>query len=763
MAGYKVVGKRVPRTDSVPKATGAARFTADISLPRMLYGKILRSPHPHARILSIDTSRAERLPGVRAVVTAADTMKRKYGLFANTRDQHFLAAEKVRYVGDEVAAVAAVDEDIAEEALELIRVEYELLPAVFDPQEAMGEDAPRLHDGVENNVGWALKLTEGNPEEAFGRCAHVIEDRFFSEKISHVPMEPYGALANFEAGKLHIWAPNMAPFTKRKGLSNMLGLPVPMVRIHHVTIGGAFGSRSDTYPMEFSAALLSMKSGRPVRIQCTQDETMAVTRMMHGAVMDVKMGFAGDGTLLAGDIRFILDGGAYLSSGVMATNAGGHHYSATYRMPNFKYEGLRVYTNKTTCNMHSNHPSNLTMALEQIMDRAAEAMGMDSLDLRLKNAIKANETLANESVISSCGLSECLTGAAEVSGWKAKRGKLPRGRGIGMGCGVCTSGFPLGMRLGSAAFVKLNEDGSATVTTGAIDNGQGNESMMVQVAAEELGIAMKDIALVNGDTELTPQDPGTYSMTATFVSANAVRLAGADARRQMLQIASDRMGVRPEELDITDGRVHVREKPEMGIPVEDVARLSLLAGTPVMGRGAFMPKPHSPQGWADLARKKPGQQGPTYTFGTSVAEVEVDEDTGKVNVLKLTLVDDMGFAINPMAVEGQMEGFAEMLLGQALYEEHHWDTKSGKLLTPLFDDYRIPTALDIPTFETRFVETIDPDGPYGGKDVGIGGTGGVIAAIVNAIYDAVGVRVKSLPVSSERLLEALRKGEGSGA
>ncbi|MFQ5827362.1 MAG: xanthine dehydrogenase family protein molybdopterin-binding subunit, partial [Dehalococcoidia bacterium] len=360
MAEYKIVGKRVPRTDSVAKATGAARFTADIALPRMLHGKILRSPHPHARILNIDTSRAERLPGVRAVVTAGDTLKRKYGLFANTRDQHFLAVDKVRYVGDEVAAVAAIDEDTAEEALELIRVEYEVLPAVFDPLEAMEEGAPQLHDHVERNIGWAIELSEGNPEEAFGQCDHVAQDRFFSQKISHVPMEPYGALASYELGQLHIWAPNMAPFTKRKGLSNMLGLPVPRVRIHHVSIGGAFGSRSDTFPMEFSAALLSMKSGRPVMVQCTQEETLAATRMMHGAIMDVKLGFKRDGTLWAGYIKFILDGGAYLSSGVMATNAGGHHHLSTYRTPNFRYEGLRVYTNKTTCNMHRNHPSNLT-------------------------------------------------------------------------------------------------------------------------------------------------------------------------------------------------------------------------------------------------------------------------------------------------------------------------------------------------------------------------------------------------------------------
>ncbi|MBI4289702.1 MAG: molybdopterin-dependent oxidoreductase [Chloroflexi bacterium] len=763
MREFTYIGKRVPRSDSLPKALGSARYVGDMVLPGMLYGAILRSPHAHARILSIATSQAERLPGVRAVITGNDTLKLKYGLFPRTRDQHLLAVDRVRYMGEEVAGVAATDEDIAHEALSLIKVEYEPLPAVFDAISAMKDGAPQLHEHAAKNIAWHTAVHFGNVNEGFRQSDYVRSESFKSDFISHCQMEPYAALASWDpAGKLDVWMPNMSPFTRRRALSNLLGIPTHLIRVHHCNIGGAFGGRSDVFPAEFVAAILSRKAGRPVRIVYTRQESLANTRMMHAAIFDIKIGIKRDGTIMARDTRVILEGGAYLSSGIMACTSPSTLDEGLYRSPNFKYEGFRIYTNKTPCSMHRNHPMNLGMGTDMVLDMLAEDIGMDPKEIRLRNAIRANETLPSSSVVTSCGLSDSIEKAAEMSGWKQKWGKLPRGKGIGMGSGVCISGFPLGMRLGSSAFVKLNEDGTASVLSGIVDNGQGNESMMVQITADELGVRMEDVVLVNGDTELTPQDPGTYSMTATSVSANAVRLAAQDARQQILDIASGMLEAPSQDLDLRDRKVLVSGSPGKAIPLEDVVRLSFLKGTPILGRGTYMPKPHSVNGWADWGTNKiNGQHGPTYTFGTAVAEVEVDEETGKVKVTGFHLATDVGFAINPMAVEGQMESFAVMLLGQMFLEKHDWDEK-GKLITGSLAGYKIPTALDAPAITSHIVESHDPDGPYGGKDAGISGTGGVMGAIANAIYDAVGVRIKGLPVTPEDILKALRQGKGKG-
>jgi len=760
MREFTYIGKRVPRSDSLPKALGSARYVGDLVLPGMLHGAILRSPYPHARILNIDTSQAEKLPGIRAVITGNDTLKLKYGLFPRTRDQHLLAVDRVRYMGEEVAGVAAIDEDIAHEALKLIKVEYEELPAVFDTISAMKDGAPKLHDHAEKNIAWHTNVHYGNVDEGFRQSDYVRQESFTSAMISHCQIEPYGAVASWEpTGKLNVWMPNMSPFTRRRALSNLLGIPTHLIRVHHCYIGGAFGGRSDVFPAEFVAAILSRKAGKPVKIMYSRQESLANTRMMHGAIFDIKIGVKKDGTILARDTRVVLEGGAYLSSGIMACTSPSTLDEALYRSPNFKYEGLRIYTNKTPCSMHRNHPMNLGMATDMVLDMLAEDIGMDPREIRLKNAIVADETLPSSSVVTSCGLTDSIEKAAQLSGWKQKWGKLPRGKGIGMGCGVCLSGFPLGMRLGSSAFVKLNEDGTASVISGIVDNGQGNESMMVQIAAEELGIKMEDIILVNGDTELTPQDPGTYSMTATSVSANAVRLAAQDARQQILSIASGMLETPQKKLDLRDRKVLVAGDSRKAIPLEDVIRLSFLKGTPILGRGTYMPKPHSLKGWADWSTNKiEGQHGPTYTFGTAVAEVEVDMETGKVKITNFTLATDVGFAINPMAVEGQMESFAVMLLGQVFLEKHDWDEK-GNLITGSLASYKIPGALDAPPIKSHIVESHDPDGPYGGKDAGISGTGGVMGAIANAIYDAVGVRVKALPVTPEDILKALRQGK----
>ncbi|MBI4288511.1 MAG: molybdopterin-dependent oxidoreductase [Chloroflexi bacterium] len=748
------IGKSIPRVDSLPKALGTARFFDDMALPRMLYARVLRSPYAHARIVSIDTSAAKKLPGVRAVITAEDTLKRKFGLLPRLRDQPMLAFDKVRYVGEEVAAVAADTEDIADEALGLIKVQYEELPAVLDPVEAYKEGSPQVHDHVKRNVSFTASVQRGDVEEALRKCDLVRHNTIRCVQTAHCQIEPYGAVASFEEGKLDVWSPNQSPFTRRRALSNLIGLPLDKIRVRRCYIGGAFGGRSDTFPAEVIAGLLSMKTARPVKITYSRRESLAATRTNHAAVYDIKMGVNRDGTLQALLIKGTLEGGAYLSSGTNATGAPGSAVEALYHAENFKYEGTRMYTNKTPSSMYHIQTTPLVMTVELMLDMFAGELGIDPVEMRLRNITGPNSVTSGGSVISSCLLKECIEKTIELSGWKDKYGKLPPGKGIGMGCGQSASGFPLGIRFGSSAFVKFNEDATATVISGIVDNGQGNENLMFQIAADELGLSLDEVALVNADTELCPQDPGSYSMTATFVSGNAVRLAAQDARQQLLTVASGMMEVSAESLDLKDHRVFLKDDPNKAIPLEDIVRMAFLKGTPPLGRGTYIPKPLSPKGWADIqAGKLYGQYGPTYTFGCAVAEVDVDMDTGKVKVDKLTLVNDVGFPINPMVVQGQMESYSGLVLGHVLLEKHEWDGK-GRMLTDGLQSFHLPTSLDMPPISSNLMDGDDPAGPYGAKDTGP--TGGVSGAIINAIYNATGVVVDALPVSPETLLKAIK-------
>ncbi len=761
MKDYSVIGKRVVSIDKIKKVTGAAKFTADLFLPGMLHGKALRSPYAHARIVNIDTSQAERLPGVRAVITGQEIPRVKFGLTKDIRDQYLLAVDKVRYVGEEVAAVAAIDEDIAEEALRLIKVEYEELPAVFDTESAMKEGAPQLHEHVERNISPQGVIHFGDVDKAFAECDHIYEDRVADAKVSHGQMEPYAALATYDptSGSLDMWAPNQSPFTRRRALSNVLQMPVVKIRYHNVQMGGAFGGLSDPFPAEFIAALLSIKSKRPVRVAYSREETLIAIRHWPSVVVEMKVGVKRDGTILAIDCKLTLDGGAYMSSSGLAAFQSYMHLEALYRLPNVRYEGIRAYTNKTPSSMHRLQAYQLAILEEMLLERIAEDLGLDSVELRKQHATQPGDILPSGTHITSFALPECIDKAVAVSGYREKKGKLPPGRGIGIACSGSYTGFAMGFRLNSSAQVKFNEDGSCSVFSGCMDNGQGNESMLIQIAAEVLGMPMENIELIAGDTALTPQDPGTYSMTAAFVSGNAVRLAAADAKQQILEIAMSMIGVPANDLEVKEGRVFAKSSPEKGIRIESVVREAWRRGTAVQGRGSYTPPAISEHGWADQTTAIRGQRGITYTDGTTVAEVEVDQETGVVKVLNVWQAYDCGFALNPMAVEGQWQGAAGQMLGRTLFEKHAWDEK-GRLITDSFLDFRMPRSSDIPKVSTFIVESIDPRGPFGAKEVGINAGGGVGPAIVNAIHDAAGVWIKEFPITPEKVLAALEEKEG---
>ena len=755
MKEHQWIGKKVPRVDALIKATGSARFTNDISLPNMLCGKILRSPYPHARILSIDTTKARGLPGVKAIITGKETPAEKYGVFPDSRDQYLLAKEKVRYLGEEVAAVAAVDEEIAQKALDLIKVDYEPLTPVFDPLEALKDGAPVIHEHAPDNRSSEVLIEFGDIEKGFIESDIVLEERFEVEGLSHCQIEPYVSLASYDPSsrKLMMWMPHQSPFTRQKGLSNTLKLPLGSIRVLKSHIGGAFGGRSEVSPADFCAAFLSIQCGRPVKISYSREETFSVTRQKHPWIIHIKMGAKRSGELLSSKIKIIANGGAYNSTGPIAISVSYAMLESIYRVPNVCYEAVRAYTNNPIRGAMKGHGAQqFFFAVESMLDMLAEKAGIDPLEIRLKNIVEEGETLHSGSSVPSCGLRETLLQTAQTTLFTEKWNRRSKNRGIGIGCGSMICGFNMGFRSGSGAYIKFNEEGEATLFTGTTDNGQGNDSMMVQIAAEELGLPMENIILVSADTELTPLDPGSYSMTSTFVTANAVRAAASDARRQLLELAAEELEANVVDLELKNKRAFVKGSPATNIPIKNLVMKAYRNSKPLLGSGHFLPDIDYKRNWTKKGQQK-GQMTGAYTYGTAVAEVEVDPETGVVKVLRVAAAHDCGFAINPSAVEGQIEGSVGFAWGQAIGEGLFMD--KGQVMNPNFADYKLPVASDIPEMNSIIVESNDPNGPYGAKEASEAVHPAIIAAIANAIANATGIRPKNLPITPEKILDLL--------
>ena len=755
MQEYKSIGRSLPRTDALAKVTGEALYTADLKLPRMLCAKVLRSPYPHAKILHIDTSRALKLPGVKAVVTGFDGYGVKWGVFKYTQDHGMLPTDKVRYIGEDVAAVAAVDEETAMEALELIRVEYEPLPAVFDPEEAMSEGAPLIHNQYPNNINIHVHIEVGDVEKALKEAYLVREDTFRAAGEAYAMMEPYAVLAHYHNGYLDMWMPNAGPHVRAKALSNLLKIPLNRVRVRRVHIGGAFGGRSEVQPADFATALLSIKTERPVKLVLSREENAIATRQVHDMIATIKTAADRDGKIVAKVFKVIYDGGAYSSTGPIATSIPYYVYEETYRFPNVRYDGYRVFTNKGIRGMYGCHGRAFLAGNEQQLDMIAEELGIDPVEIRLRNGIGQGEETATRSKIISCGLQETIKEAAQRSKWHSKRKGMPRGRGIGMGCVAIMCGFPMGFRSGSSCYVKINDDGQVTIVTGVVDNGQGNESMMVQIASEVLGVPMEDINLVNADTEVTNLDPGAYSQAAAFVSGNAVKRACEEAKNKILSLASDKLGVAAEDLDLKDRTVISKSDPQKQIPMRWVVREAFFMGSPIVGTGAYMPKIDFQREWV----KNPyGQMAGTFSFGTSVAEVEIDQETGQVRIPHFVAAHDCGNPINPMAVEGQLEGSIQQAGVATVMEENRWD--GGLLLNPDLLEYKVPLACDMPEIETVIVRSYDPEGPFGAKEGGLTIRMNAHSAVACAVCNALGVPVKELPLTPDRVLKVIEEVKG---
>lgn len=756
MSDYTVIGKSVWRKDAMAKVRGAARYTVDLELPGMLYGKILRSPYHHARIVRVDTSRAKKLPGVRAILTPGDVRKIKYGFGEHIPDMTILSWDKVRFKGDEVAAVAAVDDEVASEALNLIEVEYEELPAVFDPEEAMSPGAPLIHE-AKHNIPKRIDINKGDVDEAFSRADHVFEDRFKTQRVHQCYLEPVACLASWDSlGKLTFWIGSMNTSGVHQMLARALDLPESKVRLIQPEIGGSFGSKVTLQPIFPICALLARAAGRPLKMVLTREEEFTVTRPRINTLIDVRTAVKSDGRLLARQVRLVADCGAYCDMAAALIVVMSHRSDSVYRIPNIKTEAMLVYTNKSPIGAYRGYGNpQMTFAFESQLDMMAERLGIDPVDLRLKNATRNGDVTVHGWEIKSCGLAESIEKTAGESGWKSRRGGGRGGRGLGMACMIheCDDRHSAGFA-GSNAIVEVREDGRAAVISGEGEYGQGSHTIFAQIASEVLGLPYEDIDVVAPDTDRTPYALGPWGSRVTLSGGLAVKFAAEDALRQILSEAAQLLEASEEDLQISGGIVSVKGLPSKKIPVAAVAkkRLFKLGGRAIKGFGTEEPSTTM----MDPTR----QSNPcsAYSFAAQVAEVEVDESTGAVKVLKFYTANDVGKALNPAALEGQIEGSVLQGIGQALSEEIIYD--DGHILNPTLYGHGTAIADQMPPVVPAFVETIDPYGPYGAKGGSELGLPPVPAAIANAIYDAVGVRIKELPITPDKVLKSLQEKRG---
>jgi 4-hydroxybenzoyl-CoA reductase alpha subunit len=778
--GMSVLGRRNRRYEGHAKSTGRELYTDDLALPGMLHGKILRSPHPHAKILSIDTADAEAMPGVHAVITGAD-MPVPFGIIPWTRDEHALAIEKVRYVGDAVAALAARDEDTANRAVAAIRVEYEPLPALLEPRDSLNTSAVQIHqpkkEGRNGNVTKHVQLEFGPLDEEMDASDVVVEGEYYFHGTTHAPIEPHCAIARTGAdGSLTVWSSTQVPHYLQRELARVLELDVARVRVIQPAVGGAFGGKSEPFDLEFCVAALSLRSGRPVKILYTREELFYSHRGRHPIEMWYRVGASMDGSLRAVDARSLLDGGAYASFGLVTTYYSGQLLTAPYRLGSYRFESTRVYTNKPACGPKRGHGSvQPRFAFEVSLDKLATELGIDPIELRRRNFMGTGETV-NEFRVRSNGFLECLDAVEKASGWKEKHGRMPFGRGLGVAgsCYISGTNYPIypNSMPQAAAQVQVERSGRVTVFHGASEIGQGSDSTMAAIAAEELGVPLGYVRVVSADTDLVPVDLGAYSSRETLMVGNATRSACRELAGKVRSTVAAEWGLPEERVRLAAGWAHeVAAVPAPGVSADGggPAKPADLRRIPIAEAFQLAEAAHGTLGAVgdyDTPKDVHGEYrggtigaSPAYSFTAHVAEVEVDPETGFVDVKTIWVANDCGKALNPMLVEGQMEGSAYMGFGEALME-HHAVKRGGPELglhdAPSLLDYRIPTSRDCPEFVSLIVESNDPEGPYGAKEAGEGPLHPSLPAIANAIYDAVGIRMDRLPFTPDRVWRALR-------
>jgi len=769
---FDPVGKSVPRLDAFDKVTGAAQFTDDVQFgPGLLYGRVVRSPHPHALVKKVNASKALAMPGVKAVVTGADTPG-YIGLYL--KDRHIFCTDRVRYVGDPVAGVIAISEEIAEEAARLVEVEYEELPAVFDPLEAIKPDAPLLHPDLETytvvpfifpqpgtNISNVFRVRKGDVEAAWPQCDAIVEETYRVPQIQHVPLEPHIAVARWDpSGEVTLWSSTQSPFAQRDLIAQTLGISQGDMRVIGVYVGGGFGSKAGVSMEALAVAMARKVPGRPVKVRMTREEEFFCTFVRQGLIARVKIGGTKDGKVLALQVEYYWDAGAYTEYGVNITRAAGYSSTGPYRIPNVKTDSYCIYTNHPVGGpMRGFGMPEIHWSIEQSVDRLADTLGIDRVEFRLANCVRGGDTIVTGMTMHPTGLTECIEKAAEAIEWGRKEPPSAPHKKRGKGMAIMWKAPAMPPNPGSEAWVRFNEDATVSVGLGGQELGQGAFTIAAQMAAQVLGVPYEWVRVsAPVDTKYSPYEWQTVASRITWSMGNAVKAAAEDARRQILEVVARYWDEDPDDLDIRGGEV-ISYKSEQSLSLKNLVVYGLplpddqgWIGGPIIGRGKFMPTyvtsldPETGQGKRAVVH---------YTTGCQAVELEVDTETGQIEVLRVAAAFDVGRAINPEQVRAQIEGGVVQGASSTLFEV--LKLERGKPLNASLVDYRIATAVDAPRqIMTHIVEVPQDDGPWGARGIGEHPMIPTAPAIANALSDALGIRFNDLPLTAEKVFLALQ-------
>jgi len=760
--GLKIVGKPFRRVDGRAKVTGQTRFADDVQLPRTAYVKLVRSTVAHARIKNIDFSAALAMEGVLGTLVGEE-LPESFGILPTSEDEHALAINTVRFVGDPLAAIAAVSEDIAHAAALAVKVEYELLPTISSFEDALATPEPRIHDyGDSGNIHKKVSLKFGDIEAGFEEADLILEDQFYYEGNTHLALEQHSSLAFTEDDdRITVYSSTQCPHYVHRALTKTLDIPTSRIRVIACSNGGGFGGKSDPFNHEIVVAKLALKLGRPVKITLTREEVFYCHRGRHPVQMHMKTGFRKDGTMTSQHLRTTLDGGAFGSYGVASTFYTGALQTTSYKLPNYWFEGARAFTNKPPCGPKRGHGTpQPRFGYEVHLDKAAHALGIDPAELRLRNLVEPNTITANWLRIGTVGLKECIDAVVKGSGWKERYGKLPEGRGLGLACSAYMTGAGLPIYWNhmpqSGVQIKLDRSGNVAVFCGEAEIGQGSDSVLAVMVAEVLGIDLKDIRLCVGDTDLTPVDLGSYSSRVTLMVGQAAIQAAERARDMIAEAVGEHLALAKDSLVFADGKVFPANDPDKAIGFNEAVVIAESRFGTLGTTGGYIP-PRSPGRF----RGSGVGPSPTYSYSASVIEVEVDQETGIYDISKIWMAHDIGRALNPVLALGQIEGSIYMGLGEAVMEEQAFRRLPKKLSSSLV--HKMPSMLeyksqgfhDMPEMTCYMIETDDERGPYGAKEAGQGPLLPVMPALANAIFDAVGVRVDQVPIHPDMVLKAL--------
>jgi 4-hydroxybenzoyl-CoA reductase subunit alpha len=748
---FRVLNTHVHNIDGIAKVTGRATYTFDVKLPGMLYGKILRSPYPHAKIIKIDFSKAMEIPGVIAVVTGKDTLGVKQGIWRRYKDlcdEQILPVDKVRYIGEPVAAVAAVTEEIAEKALDYIEVEYEELPATFEPLDAIKKDAPEIHEGFERNINVTRHIEWGEVEEAFEEAEYIREDWFKCGGQAHMCMETRAAVSSYTPeGKITIYSSNQSPYYMQGLMAGVLGMREGDIRVLSQYVGGGFGGKFELDGAIFCSAILSMKTFKPVKICYTREEDFIATKRRTPMFYYTRTGVKKDGTFCAREAKVFTNGGAYTGMGATALYLTGFFHSFPYRWKGYRYDGYRVYTNTLpSTSMRGFGAPQAMWCSEQQIEWIAADLGLDPIEMRRKNSHYEGYVVPGQATIASCGIDQCYD---EIRTWIKSKGKLPKDRSIGISaCGFMSGGIfnwfdsPYSF---SSAVVTVNNDGTVELHVGAQEIGQGSNTTMAIICAEALGVKVGDVKVHSGDTDHCPADLGAWGSRQTLMAGNATKMAAEDAKKQLLEFAYAQSGLNiVYDLDIKDSWVHAIARPERGETFEALVKRATRGkdGQRIVGRGYYTPH-------------RKGMISPAYSYMLQGVEVEIDEETGKIRLLDSMTAHDCGQPINHLGLMGQLEGAFSMAAGYGYLE--YMPFEDGKMMNPNLVDYKMIRSTEMPPANIAEIDTYEPEGPYGAKEAGEGLTNPTAAAIGNAIFHRFGIQMKECPVRPEMIVNALKE------